>query len=187
MVRHALIAVWLAGAAFAAFAQTPSAPPAAPTGPIVGGKRLVMQIDQVALTGTTRVFGDSTKAGTYVTRLLLPPNTKTRPRFYDRDRFVTVLKGTWWVAEGEVFDPAKLVPVREDGFMFQPANLRTYDMAGEGEVVLQITGTGPVTSTHAEVDAKGLAVPPGGPYPEDAADQGRGRRGRGGRRGMPPM
>ena len=183
MARHALIAVWLAGAALAAFAQTPPAPPSS-RGPIVDEKHLVMQIDQLPVSGTANVFGDPSKAGTYVQRVQLPPNTKTRPRFYDRDRFVTVLKGTWWVGRGDVFNTATLVPVREGGFMFQPANLRTYDVAGATEVVLQVTGTGPVTSTHAEVDANGVVVAPGGPYPEDAPVEGRGRRGRGGRRGQ---
>jgi len=184
MARYALIALWLAGATIAAFAETPQK---SPSGPIVDDKRLVMQIDQVALGGTTHVFGDPSTGGTYVLRLQLAPNTKIRPRFYDRDRWVTVLKGTWWVGQGEVFNTSKLVPVREGGFMYQPANLRTFDMAADGEVVLQITGSGPVKSTHAEVDANGVAVPAGGPYPEDAVPEGRGRRGRGGRRGQPPM
>jgi hypothetical protein len=70
--------------------------------------------------------------------------------------------------------------------MYQPAGLRTFDVAGDGEVVLQIAGDGPVKSTHAEVDAKGVAVPEGGPYPEDLVGETTGRgRGRGGRRGQP--
>jgi hypothetical protein len=184
MARHALIALWLVGATIAALAQSPAKPS---SGPLVDDKRLVMQIDQVAPGGTTNVFGDPSKPGPYVQRVQLAVNAKTRPRFYDRDRWVTVLKGTWWVGDGEVFNPSKLVPIREGGFMFQPANLRTFDFAADGEVILQISGTGPVRATHAEVDANGVAVPVGGPYPEDAAGEGRGR-GRGGRRGMPtPM
>ncbi len=184
MARHVLIPLWLFGATIAALAQSPPKPP---SGPLVDDKRLVMQVDQVAPGGTTNVFGDPSRAGTYVQRVQLAANTKTRPRFYDRDRWVTVLKGTWWVGEGEVFNTSKLVPVREGGFMYQPANLRTFDFAADGEVILQISGTGPVRATHAEVDANGVAVPVGGPYPEDAVGEGRGRgRGRGGRRGQPP-
>ena len=183
MARHALVAVWLGVAAIAAFAQ---APPKAPAGPLVDEKRLVLQPDQVAMSGTTNVFGDPAKAGPYVIRVQLAPNTKTRPRFYDHERWVTVLKGTWWVGQGDVFSAAKLQPIREGGFMYQPATLRTYDMAGDTDVVLQISGTGPVKSTHAEVDGRGVPVPPGGPYPEDAVGETGGRRGRGGRRGQPP-
>jgi hypothetical protein len=54
-------------------------------------------------------------------------------------------------------------------------------------VVLQISGNGPVRTTHAEVDAAGIAVPIGGPFPEDAAEESGGRYGRNrGRRGAPP-
>jgi hypothetical protein len=38
-------------------------------------------------------------------------------------------------------------------------------MAGDTDVVLQITGSGPVKSVHSEVDAKGAPVPENGPYP----------------------
>jgi hypothetical protein len=183
MTRHVLAAVWLGHATIVLVAQ---APQKAPSGPIVDDKRLVMQVDQVALGGTTNVFGDPSKSGTYVVRQKLAPNTKTRPRYYDHDRWVTVLKGTWWVGQGDVFNTGKLVPIREGGFMYQPAGLRTFDVAGDGEVVLQIAGDGPVKSTHAEVDAKGVAVPEGGPYPEDLVGETTGRgRGRGGRRGQP--
>jgi hypothetical protein len=107
------------------------------------------------------------------------PNTKTRPRYYDQNRWVTVLKGTWWVGEGDVFRTEKLIAVREGGVMYLPANMKHFDVAGSGDVVLQIIGSGPVKSTHAELDAKGQPVPIGGPYPEDAQPEG-------GRRGQPP-
>jgi hypothetical protein len=188
MKRQALIAVWLGGSTIAAFGQAPA--PA--SSPLLDEKRLVLQIEQVALSGTTNIFSDPAKPGTYVIRQQLAPNTKTRPRFHDHDRWVTVLKGTWWVGEGDVFRMDRLVPVREGGMMYQPANLRTFDVAGESPVVLQITGAGPVKSTHAEVDGNGKPVAIGGPYPEDAVAEatgrgyGRGGRGRGGRRGQPP-
>jgi hypothetical protein len=184
MKRHVLIAVWLAAVAIAVFGQTPQQKPA--SGPLIDDKRLLMQIEQVALTGTTTIFGDPAKPGFYILRSHLAPTARTRPRYYDQNRWVTVLKGTWWVGQGDVFKTDKLVPVREGGVMYLPANMRHFDVAGGGEVVLQIIGSGPVNAVHAEVDAKGQPVPIGGPYPEDAATEGTGRRGRGGRRGMPP-
>jgi hypothetical protein len=180
MKRSALIAAWLAVAAVAVSTQGPSKPD---TAPVLDNKRLILQAENVAPNGTTSVFGDPARPGTYILRTLLAPNTKTRPRFHDQDRWVTVLKGTWWVGEGEVFSPDKVTPVREGGLMFQPANMRTFDITGSSEVVLQIVGNGPVRTTHAEVDAAGLPVPVGGPYPEDAVEGGGRRRGR---RGAPP-
>jgi hypothetical protein len=108
----------------------------------------------------------------FVNRVTIKANTKTRPHYYDQDQIVTVLKGTWWVGKGEVFRQDRLVAVREGGLMYLPAKLTHYNVAGGSDVVLQITGVGPVQSTHAELDAAGKPVPAGGPYPEDMQDAG---------------
>jgi hypothetical protein len=179
----ALVAIMLGSGALPLFGQTRQNP----AGPLVDGNRLFMQTEQVLLTGDTVIFGDQSKAGLYVMRSKLAPNHMTRPHFTDQDRWVTVLKGTWWVGQGDVFRTDKLVPIREGGFMYQPANLHHYDTAGGGEVILQIVGNGPVKATHTEVDEKGQPVPIGGPYPGE--EQGEGGRGYGrarGRRGAPP-
>jgi len=181
-----LTAIWVGCVTAAVFGQTPQQK--APARPLLDEKHLTMQIEQVALDGTTTIFGDPAKPGLYVLRSQLTPNTKVRPRYFDQDRVVTVLKGTWWVGEGEMFKPEKVMPVREGGVMYFPANMKHFDIAGSGGAVLQIVRNGPVKSTHAEVDAKGQAVAINGPYPEDPVDEGRGGRyGRArGRRGAPP-
>ena len=186
MKRYAFIAIWLGGATIAVVGQTPSQKPA--SGPLIDDKHLLMQIEQIAPGGTTSVFGDPGKSGLYIVRSQLSPNARTRPRYYDQDRWVTVLKGTWWVGHGDMFKPEKFVPVREGGVMYLPANMKHYDVAGSGDVILQIIGIGPVKSVHAEIDANGKPVAINGPYPEDPVDEGRGGRyGRGrGRRGAPP-
>jgi len=61
-----------------------------------------------------------------------------------------VIKGTWFTGEGDVYDPSKTVPVKTGGFMLHPAGLHHYDGAKDGEVVLEIVGQGPSTSTPAE-------------------------------------
>jgi hypothetical protein len=76
-----------------------------------------------------------------------------------------VLKGTLWLGKGDVFKPETLLPIREGGVVYLPANTHYFEMAGETDVVLQITGNGPVKSVHTEVDAKGQPVPENGPYP----------------------
>ena len=169
MKRHAFVAFWLSSVTIAVSAQTPQ--PRAQAGPLVDSSRLVLQIEQTP-TGTTRVYGDPAQPGMYVNRVLLRPNAKNRPHYNDQDQIVTVLKGTWWVGKGEVFRQDRLVAVREGGLMYLPAKLTYYDVASSGEVILQITGVGPVQSTHAELDAAGVKVPVGGPYPEDMQDAG---------------
>ena len=199
MKRHVFVAILLGSVTVAVSAQAPypkpqpqpqpqaSQPKPQPqpqAGPLVDSSRLVVQIEQTAATGITRIYGDPAQPGMYVSRVHIPPNTKNRPHYYDQDRIVTVLKGTWWVGKGEVFRQDRLVAIREGGLMYLPAKLAHYDVAGSGDVILQITGVGPVQSTHAELDAAGKPVAVGGPYPEDM-EEGGGRRRR--RLAQPPV
>lgn len=174
MKRHVFVAILMGSATFVVSAQAPQ-PKSQSSGPLVDSSRLLVQIEQTP-TGNTRVYGDPAQPGMFVSRVALKPNTKNRPHYNDQDQIVTVLKGTWWVGKGEVFRQDRLVAVREGGLMYLPAKLTYYDVAGSGEVILQITGVGPVKSTHAELDAAGKPVAIGGPYPEDAQEGGGRRR-----------
>ena len=174
MKRHVFVAILVGSVTSVAFAQAPQ--PKSQSGPLVDSSRLLVQLEQTAPTGTVRVYGDPAQPGMFVSRVHIRANTKNRPHYYDQDQIVTVLKGTWWVGKGEVFKQDQLVAVREGGLMYLPAKLTHYDVAGSGDVILQITGVGPVKSTHAEVDASGKPVPIGGPYPEDAQEGGGRRR-----------
>src|SRR5687767_1495134 len=169
MKRQVFVAILLGNATFVVSAQAPQ--PKSASAPLVDASRLIVHIEQTPA-GTTRVYGDPAQPGMYVSRVNLVPNAKNRPRYNDQDQIVTVLKGTWWVGKGEVFQQDRLVAVREGGLMYLPAKLAYYDVAGSGDVILQITGVGPAKSTHAELDAAGNPVPVGGPYPEDMQDGG---------------
>ena len=97
------------------------------------------------------ILGDPTKPGIYVLRNRFPPGQMSRPHFHDQDRFVTVIKGTWWTAsgpDGDVYDPSKTVPLKAGSFMFHPANGHHYDGAKDEEVIVQIIGMGPVKTTN---------------------------------------
>ncbi len=85
----------------------------------------------------------------YVVRLTFPPGQGSRPHFHGQDRFITVIKGTWWVALGpgsEVYDPSRMVPMKAGSFVKHPAGGHHYDGARDEEVVVQIIGMGPVTT-----------------------------------------
>ena len=106
---------------------------------------------------TIVVAGDPSKAGAYVIRRLFKPGETSPPHYHDQDRYVTVIKGTWYSGEGDVMDPAKMVPIKTGGFMLHPAGLHHYDGSNDsGEVVVQINGMGPVTTV--DVDAQGKPV-----------------------------
>jgi quercetin dioxygenase-like cupin family protein len=89
----------------------------------------------------------------YVVRNRFAPGRGSRPHVHDQDRYVTVIKGTWWVAlgpESDVYDPSKMTPVKPGGFVFHPAGGHHYDGAKDEEVIVQIMGMGPVKTTQLE-------------------------------------
>src|SRR2546430_8398038 len=51
------------------------------------------------------LVGDPEKPGLYVVMNRFKPGNFSRPHFHPNDRFITVIKGTWWVATGTKFDP----------------------------------------------------------------------------------
>lgn len=112
---------------------------------------------------TIVLAGDPTQPGIYVIRNRFPPGVMSRPHFHNQDRFVTVIKGTWWTAvgpDGDVFSPDKTVPLVAGSFMKHPAGVHHYDGAKTEEVIVQIIGMGPVTTTQlgGPVDAPAPAV-----------------------------
>jgi hypothetical protein len=97
------------------------------------------------------IAGDPAEPGMYVLRLAFPPGYGNRPHSHSQDRFVTVIKGTWWVAIGpgsEVYDPSRMVPMKAGSFVKHPAGGVHYDAARDEEVIVQIMGMGPVTTTQ---------------------------------------
>ncbi len=92
--------------------------------------------------------GDPSKPGIYVVLTKWLPNNMSRPHFHPNDRFITVLKGTWWMGTGTTFDPAGTTPVPAGSFVTHFGKQVHYDGAKDGEVVLLITGEGPATSTR---------------------------------------
>ena len=95
--------------------------------------------------------GDPSKPGLYVVlNKWLPGNNMSRPHFHPNDRFIMVLKGTWWMGTGDKFDPASTVPVPAGTFVTHFGKQVHYDGTKDEEAVLLITGEGPATSTPAE-------------------------------------
>ena len=133
--------------------------------PLVDAKNLRMSAEHGM--AAVPVFGDPSKPGMYVYRNRFGPGATSRPHFHDQDRWVTVIKGTWHTAEGDVFTPSKMVPIKTGGFMFHPAGLHHYDGSQDGEeVIVQIMGMGPVKTTQTEVDANGKPVTPAAATPD---------------------
>jgi quercetin dioxygenase-like cupin family protein len=107
---------------------------------------------------TGPIIGSPSQPGIYVTRNRFAPGQGSRPHYHDQARYITVIKGTWWVslgAESDVYDPEKMTPVKAGSFIFEPAFGHHYDMAKDEEVIVQIMGEGPVKSTQLEANRSG--------------------------------
>ena len=96
------------------------------------------------------LVGDPSKPGLYVVLQKWLPKNNSRPHFHPNDRYITVISGTWWVNTGAKYDPDGFKPVPAGSFVTHYAKEIHYDGAKDGEVVLQIVGMGPATSTPAE-------------------------------------
>ena len=102
---------------------------------------------------TVNVFGDPSKEGIYVIQITFPPGRGSRPHFHSTARYITVLKGTWWVSTGpnsDVYNPDAMKRVEQGTFIYEPPNGHHYDMAKDEEVTVQIMGMGPVVTTSLE-------------------------------------
>jgi quercetin dioxygenase-like cupin family protein len=99
------------------------------------------------------IVGDPSKPGIYVTRITWAPGSGSRPHYHDQARYITVLKGTWYVATGpdaDVYNPDKMTAVKAGSFIYEPAGGHHYDMAKDEEVIVEILGMGPVKTTSLE-------------------------------------
>jgi len=93
------------------------------------------------------------------------PGQGSRPHFHDQERYITVIKGTWWVSlgsEADVYNPEKMTAVKPASFIYEPAFGHHYDQARDEEVIVQIMGPGPVKTTSLEPGRgnRGTTPPP---------------------------
>ncbi len=94
------------------------------------------------------LVGDPSKEGLYVVLTKWLPHNNSRPHFHPNDRFITVISGTWWVGTGANYDPDGMKPIPAGSFVTHYGKQAHYDGAKDGEVILQIVGMGPATSTQ---------------------------------------
>jgi quercetin dioxygenase-like cupin family protein len=92
--------------------------------------------------------GDPTKPGFYAVMVKWLPGNFSRPHFHPNDRFITVLKGTWWVGTGTKFDISQTVPMPAGSFVTHFGKQINWDGAKDEEAVLLIVGEGPATATR---------------------------------------
>jgi quercetin dioxygenase-like cupin family protein len=102
--------------------------------------------------GTNEVavlLGNPSKPGLYVQLFKWLPGNMSRPHWHPNDRYITVLKGTWWVGTGDKFEPETTTSIPVGSYVVHTGKQVHYDGAKDGEVVLLMVGEGPETATPA--------------------------------------
>ncbi len=110
---------------------------------------LVPGAANAVLQGDPRVPGQM-----YVVRNRFSPGTFSPPHFHPETRYITVIKGTWWVGSGPKFDAATTTPLPAGTTVVHHANQIHYDGAKDEEVIVQIMGIGPGTTTRVDEAGK---------------------------------
>jgi quercetin dioxygenase-like cupin family protein len=108
--------------------------------------------DPLGVSGVNQAIlqGDPSKPGLYVVLNRFKPGNFSRPHFHPNDRFITVVKGTWWVATGNKFDPELTVPMPAGSFVTHFAKQVHGDGAKDEEAWVLIVGEGPATTPQVE-------------------------------------
>lgn len=109
-------------------------------------------IDNPAVKGvqSAHMIGDPAKPGPFVYRAKFPAGYKTPANSHMEDRAVTVIAGTLYVGNGDVFDEKKVHPLPPGSFYTVPNGVNHFVWAKDGEVVLQVQGIGPIGVKFAE-------------------------------------
>jgi quercetin dioxygenase-like cupin family protein len=98
---------------------------------------------------TAVLLGDPSKSGLYIQMYKWLPGNMSRPHWHPNDRYITVLKGTWWVGTGDKFEPDTTVGIPAGSYVVHTAKEIHYDGAKGEEVWLLMVGEGPETATPA--------------------------------------
>lgn len=97
-----------------------------------------------------QLFGDSSRGGTWVDRVKIPAGGRVLAHTHPRDELVTVIEGTWYLGEGERFDPAALKGHPAGSFIAIPAGVPHFVAAKEGAAIIQLSGTGKFGTDYLE-------------------------------------
>jgi quercetin dioxygenase-like cupin family protein len=100
---------------------------------------------------TATIAGDPAGPGLYIQRVRFPPHVMDRPHWHPHDRYVTVVKGTWYTGTGLTFDLARAVPLKPGSVMLHPAQAVHWDGSNsDEEVIVQVVGLGPGDTTSVD-------------------------------------
>jgi len=97
-----------------------------------------------------QLLHDSSQGGAWVDRVKIPGGGRLLAHTHPHDELVTVIEGTWYLGEGERFDPAKLKGYPAGSFIVIPAGVPHFVAAKDGAVIVQLNGTGKFGTNYLE-------------------------------------
>jgi quercetin dioxygenase-like cupin family protein len=102
------------------------------------------------------VMGDPGKPGPYIQILKWWPGNFSKPHFHAKQRYITVLSGTWWVSSSAHYDPDQTYPLPAGTLVQDNANTVHWDgaKAGGEPAVLEIVGDGPAPNINVDENGK---------------------------------
>ena len=97
-----------------------------------------------------QLLGDSSRGGAWVDRVKIPSGGRVLAHTHPHDEVVTVIQGTWYLGEGERFDPDKLKGYPPGSFIVIPAGTPHFLAAKDGDVIVQLNGIGKFGTYYLE-------------------------------------
>jgi hypothetical protein len=95
------------------------------------------------------LLGDPGKEGTFVARAEFPANYRIPPHWHTQDEDLTVISGTFYLAEGDKLETTHAHAIKAGGFHHLPAKTHHYAYT-KAATVVQINGKGPFDITYID-------------------------------------
>ena len=96
------------------------------------------------------ISGTPMDTGFYIIRSRFPPGVMTQPHFHSKERWITVISGTFYTGNDSEFNVENMRSVPPGTSIYQPPGAIHFDGAKDEEVIVEITGLGPVTTTFLD-------------------------------------
>ena len=97
---------------------------------------------------TAVVYGDPKKAGLFLIRVKMPPNSIIAPHTHPVFESVSILSGAMGSGMGEKFDKSKGKVLPAGSLLLLPADHPHYVWAEDQETILQVAAIGPFDLTY---------------------------------------
>jgi len=97
-----------------------------------------------------QIYGDSSHGGVWIDRVKIPAGGRVLAHTHPQDEFVTVIEGTWYLGEGERFDPAIIKGYPAGSFIVIPAGVAHFVAANDGGVTVQVSASGKFGTDYLE-------------------------------------